>query len=62
MVKESSSAKVTYPCHPIITTLILNGFGDYDKIMSMSFESAVYTYITVALSNIQFEKDINKSH
>lgn len=27
--------------------------------MSMSFDSAVYTYITVALSNIYFEKEIN---
>ena len=59
---SSSSSKINYPCHPIVTTLILNNYGDYDRVMNMSFESAVYTYITVAISNIALEKEINKGY
>ena len=61
-VTSSSSSKINYPCHPIVTTLILNNYGDYDRVMNMSFESAVYTYITVAISNIALEKEINKGY
>lgn len=43
------SSRLIYPCYAIIITLILNGFGYYDKIMNMSFESGIYTYITAAL-------------
>lgn len=46
--RNSTTNRVVYPCHAIISTLILNSFWYYDKIMNMSFESGIYTYITAA--------------
>ncbi len=44
---------MTYPCNPLIASLVLQGYGDYEKVCNMNFENALMTYLIHNHSNYE---------